>query len=305
MRVCKCGPGDAVLVPEFICRDVLSSIHAVGSTPVFYPVDRSLSTMSLPNSQHCKAVLAVNYFGFAQDLVPFREYCLRTGATLIEDNAHGFLSKDTSGVLLGTRADLGITSIRKTFRLVNGAALYFSGVEYTSLVAEQLEFQNDAAPKGFLLRKVSAQIQRSTKIPTLSLFQFTIRVMRLIATGSRLPKSTQESETELPAPVAPHRSVNELIGSLQPKGEVERRQKLFAEVHNRVKDLDIEVIFSDIHPGVSPYGLAFIGDSDSVDSVRNKLRGLSVEVIHWPDLPDAVNVPEDHFYRNIWVVNFL
>jgi hypothetical protein len=261
--------------------------------------------MSLLNSQQCKAVLAVNYFGFAQDLAPFREYCLRTGATLIEDNAHGFLSKDTSGVLLGTRANLGITSIRKTFRLVNGAALYFSGAEYSGLVAEQLEFQNGAAPKGFLLRKVSAQIQRSTKIPTLSLFQFTIRMMRLIATGSRLPKSTQESETELPTQVAPHRSVNELIESLQPKVEVERRQKLFAEVHKRVKDLDIEVVFSDIHSGVSPYGFAFMGDSDSVNSVRNKLRGLSVEVIHWPDLPDAVDVPEDHFYRNIWVVNFL
>ena len=261
--------------------------------------------MGLLNSQQCKAVLAVNYFGFAQDLVPFREYCLRTGATLIEDNAHGFLSKDTSGVLLGTRAALGITSIRKTFRLINGAALYFSGAEYSGLVAEQLEFQNGATPKGFLLRKVSAQIQRSTKIPTLSLFQFTIRMIRMIATGSRLPKSTQESETELPTHVAPHRSVKELIGSLQPKVEVERRQKLFAEVHKRVKDLDVEVIFSDIHPGVSPYGLAFIGDSDSLSLVRNKLRGLSVEVIHWPDLPDAVNVPEDHFYRNIWVVNFL
>jgi hypothetical protein len=250
-------------------------------------------------------VLAVNYFGFAQDLTPFREYCLRTGATLIEDNAHGFLSKDTSGVLLGTRANLGITSIRKTFRLINGAALYFSGASYAGIASEQLEFQNGAAPKGFHLRKVSAQMQRSTKIPTLSLFQFTIRVMRLLATGSRLPKSAQESETELPTPVAPHHSVKELIRSLQPKVEVERRQKLFAEVHKRVKDLDIEVIFSDIHPGVSPYGFAFIGDSDSVNSVRNKLRGLSVEVIHWPDLPDAVNVPEDHFYRNIWVVNFL
>ena len=261
--------------------------------------------MGLLNSQQCKAVLAVNYFGFAQDLVPFREYCLRTGAALIEDNAHGFLSKDTSGVLLGTRAALGITSIRKTFRLINGAALYFSGAEYSGLVAEQLEFQNGATPKGFLLRKVSAQIQRSTKIPTLSLFQFTIRMIRMIATGSRLPKSTQESETELPTHVAPHRSVKELIGSLRPKVEAERRQKLFAEVHKRVKDLYVEVIFSDIHPGVSPYGLAFIGDSDSLSLVRNKLRGLSVEVIHWPDLPDAVNVPEDHFYRNIWVVNFL
>jgi hypothetical protein len=261
--------------------------------------------MSLLNSQQCKAVLAVNYFGFAQELAPFREYCLRTGATLIEDNAHGFLSKDASGVLLGTRTDLGITSIRKTFRLVNGAALYFSDASYSGLAAEQLEFQNGAAPKGFLFRKVSAQIQRSTKIPTLSLFQFTIRVVRLLATGSRLPKSTQESETELPTPVAPHRSVNELIASLQPKVEVERRQRLFAEVHKRVKDLDIDVIFSDMHPGVSPYGFAFIGDNESVNSVRNKLRGLSVEVIHWPDLPDAVNVPEDHFYRNVWVVNFL
>jgi len=261
--------------------------------------------MSLLNSQQCKAVLAVNYFGFAQDLAPFREYCLRTGATLIEDNAHGFLSKDTSGVLLGTRADLGITSIRKTFRLVNGAALYFSGTRYSGLVSEQVEFQSGSAPKGFVLRKASAQIQRSTKIPSLSLFQFAIRMVRLLATGSRLPKSTQESETELPTPVAPHRSVKELIASLQPKVEVERRQKLFAEVHKQVKALDIELIFSDMHPSVSPYGFAFIGDSDSVNSVRNKLRGLSVEVIHWPDLPDAVNVPEDHFYRNVWVVNFL
>ena len=261
--------------------------------------------MSLLNSQQCKAVLAVNYFGFAQDLAPFHEYCLRTGATLIEDNAHGFLSKDTSGVLLGTRAELGITSIRKTFRLVNGAAMYFSGAEYADSVSDQLDFHNSNAPKGFLLRKASAQIQRSTKIPTLSLFQFTIRMMRLLATGSRLPKSTQESETELPTPVAPHRSVNELIRSLQPKVEIARRQKLFAEVHKRAKDLDIEVIFSDMHLGVSPYGFAFIANNDLVNSVRNKLRGLSVEIIHWPDLPDALNVPKEHFYRNVWVVNFL
>jgi hypothetical protein len=42
-----------------------------------------------------------------------------------------------------------------------------------------------------------------------------------------------------------------------------------------------------------------------VQRVQKKLRGLSVEVIHWPDLPDAVSVADDHFYRNVWVVNFL
>jgi len=249
--------------------------------------------------------MAVNYFGFAQDLSPFREYCSQTGATLIEDNAHGFLSKDTSGILLGTRADLGITSIRKTFRLVNGAALYFSGAEYSDSVSDQLDFHNSDASKGFLLRKVSAQIQRSTKIPTLSLFQFTIRMVRLLTTGSRLPRSTQESETELPAPAAPHQSVSQLINSVNPSTEVSRRQRLFEQVFNRVRGLDIEPIFDHVENGTSPYGFAFIADSNAVHQVRKKLRGLSVEVIHWPDLPDAVQVPEDHYYRNVWVVNFL
>mgnify|MGYP003896109965 FL=1 len=122
-------------------------------------------------------MLAVNYFGFAQDLSPFREYCSTTGATLIEDNAHGFLSKDSAGNLLGTRADLGITSIRKTFRLVNGAALYVSSEELSDLVPNQLDFQKSDAPKGFLLRRLSAKIQRSTRFPALSLFQFTIRIV--------------------------------------------------------------------------------------------------------------------------------
>lgn len=305
LRICKCGPGDLVLIPEFICRDVLSSIHAVGSTPIFYPVDRTLSPTNLLNSQGCKAVLAVNYFGFAQDLTPFREYCVQTGATLIEDNAHGFLSKDSDGNLLGTRTGLGVTSIRKTVRLVNGGALHVSGSENLGLMADQLNFQQSRLPKEFVLRKLSAQIQRSTKVPALSFFQIAIRIVRLVTTGSRLPRSTQESETELPSPVAPHDSVLRLIQSLKPSSEIARRQKLFNKVADRVKDLDIEPIFHQLDSGTSPYGFAFISGHSSVQRVRKKLRGLSVEVIHWPDLPDAVSVADDHFYRNVWVVNFL
>jgi hypothetical protein len=261
--------------------------------------------VDLLKSQRCKAVLAVNYFGFAQDLSPFREYCSTSGATLIEDNAHGFLSKDSAGNLLGTRADLGITSIRKTFRLPNGAALYASSIEYSGLTANQLDFQDSRVPKGFRLRKLSAQIQRSTGIPTLSFFQFAIRIIRLVTTGSRLPRSTQESETELPTPAAPHHSVLQLIKSLNPGIEISRRQRLFKQVLNRVRNLGIEPIFEHIENETSPYGFAFIGNRASVQHVRKQLRGLSVEIIHWPELPDAVQVPEDHYYRNVWVVNFL
>jgi hypothetical protein len=76
-------------------------------------------------------------------------------------------------------------------------------------------------------------------------------------------------------------------------------------VLNRVRNLGIEPIFEHMENETSPYGFAFIADSNAVHRVRKQLRGLSVEIIHWPDLPDAVQVPEDHYYRNVWVVNFL
>jgi hypothetical protein len=129
--------------------------------------------------------------------------------------------------------------------------------------------------------------------------------VRLLTTGSRLPRSTQESETEIPTPAAPHHSVSQLTKSLDPGIEVLRRQKLFNKVLSRVQGLDIEPIFHHLEAGTSPYGFAFIADSNSVQRVRKKLRGLTVEVIHWPDLPDAVRVAENHYYRNVWVVNFL
>ena len=116
LRLSGCGSGDRVLVPEFICRDVLGSIHSLGAEPVFYEVTPTLAPRDLDQAQPAKAVLAVNYFGFPQDLEPFGLYSQRTGAVVIEDNAHGFLSKTEDGQLLGTRTDLGIVSIRKTFR---------------------------------------------------------------------------------------------------------------------------------------------------------------------------------------------
>ena len=65
----------------------------------------------------------IDYFGFSQDSRPFEEYKKKYISIIIEDNAHGFLSKDKHGVLLGTRGDIGLLSNRKTIFLPNGGAL--------------------------------------------------------------------------------------------------------------------------------------------------------------------------------------
>ena len=66
-------PGDNVLVPALICKDVVASIHTVGAHPIFYPVDKSLCPVDLASPPRTTAVIAVNYFGFAQDLAIFHE----------------------------------------------------------------------------------------------------------------------------------------------------------------------------------------------------------------------------------------
>ncbi len=89
-----------------------------------------------------KAVIAVNYFGFPQDLEIFSEYCHKFSVKLIEDNAHGYLSANVDGVLLGNRAPLGITSIRKTIRIPDGARLHVSDPQLSELLPHQLSFND-------------------------------------------------------------------------------------------------------------------------------------------------------------------
>lgn len=305
LRLCDCGPGDVVLLPELICRDVLSSIHSVGATSRFYPVDATLSAQNLESNPPAKVVIAVNYFGFPQDLEPFNEYCSKTGAILIEDNAHGFLSKSPDGKFLGSRAPLGITSIRKTFRLMNGAALHISDSKYVSNLHSQLAYTNERPPLGVRSRITASRIQRSTRIPLLSLLQVSTRIIRKLTTGSWLPVSSVESETSLPMPINPHQSLRNCVQQLRAEKEVLRRRNLFIATDRKLKSIGIGGIFTELTPGVSPYGYAFIANSQQLRSAKRRLRGLSVEVISWPDLPQAIRVDENHFYRNLRVVNFL
>jgi hypothetical protein len=138
-----------------------------------------------------------------------------------------------------------------------------------------------------------------------SLLQFLIRLYRQARTGSKIPLSDPASEKTLPAPTAPHQSLQRLLATLDPERESVRRKDLYIAVGKRLANLPITQVFSTPPNAAVPYGYPIIASEGSIELVRKSLRGLSVEVIHWPDLPGAVHVNEDHMYRNVWVVNFL
>lgn len=302
LRLLRIQPGDAVLMPGYICRDLLAPVHAAGAIPVFYASDRKLCPIDLPEAQNVRAVLAVNYFGFSQDFAPFRSYCTKHNAALIEDNAHGLLSRDAAGALLGERGDLGIFSMRKTLLIPDGGALIVNKPEWRSRLDEQLPCRSRSLPLDYWARNMLSKMQRRTGINVMVMGQKMIRHIRRRRTGNELPLSAPESEHLMPENPAPHCRSLAMLSSLDAAAEISRRRALYNKIHQLLVKEDIDPVFGDLPAGTAPYGYPFYADRKGADKVKKIARGLGLDCIHWPDLPAAVEPTAPAHYRSVWVV---
>ena len=297
--------GDSVLIPALICKDVVAAIHTVGATPSFYNVTEALRPVNFPSSPRTTAVIAVNYFGFAQDLGVFRTFCSEVGATLIEDNAHGYLSADNTGALLGTRASMGVTSIRKTIRIPDGAQLSISDSGLLKLAPAQLPFRHQNLGPRFTLQAIILNVQKIVRLPLLRWSQVATRKLRRISTGTTLPISPPNAEFEKIVVSAPRDSSMRRVTRLNIDKEIKRRRLLYNTISQLVtNDLAIRV-YDSLPEHCSPYGFPFYGDLLTARLVDEKVRHLGVEVISWPDLPESVSTNAPDHYKRLWLVNFL
>jgi hypothetical protein len=292
-------PGDEIGVPEVICRDVLSSLHAVDAIPRFFPVDEDLRPAGCGSANQARAVLMVNYFGFPQRISDFSG--LWPEATLIEDNAHGFLSEDSHGIQLGSRTEVGITSFRKSIRVPNGAFLS-TQTDLDSALHAPMSTERPSA--GFILRSLTANFERKTNLPLQQLSRFAVRSIRKFRTGSALPPSSNISESELPSTKSMSQQTLKKLMALNEEGEIARRRNLFTEFAFAAKSLEVKPVFNALPTGCAPYGFPFFS-SKVPETMMRVARQHHCEVISWPDLPSGVSVPQDHFYRQLYVVNFL
>ena len=297
--------GDSVVVPALICKDVLLPIESLGASVSFYEVDKFLQPIGLTNIDRAKAIIAVNYFGFAQDLTPFVELGRRLNAVIIEDNAHGFLSSDRTGQLLGTRTEVGITSIRKTLRIPNGAALSINNESFQTRAPLQLEPSNDRLGIRFSTTHFASSVQRTTKLPLLRLLQMITRLLRRLATGSILPIYNHERELASVASTPPSQYSLKVIERIAEHREIARRRKLYNKIEKIVGSTNVEPVFNQLPDHCTPYGFPFYAPPVVAKQFSKSCRKFGVEVIHWPDLPDQVSDSAPDFYKNLWLVNFL
>lgn len=300
------GKGDRVLLPAFICRDLLSSIHAISAIPVYYSVDEKLC-LSVPPEElpEAKAVIAVNYFGFSQDLAPFRDYCDRTGAVLIEDNAHGLFSSDEAGQLLGTRGNLGIFSLRKTILMPDGSALVLNKENSSYRLAPQVEFSKSPEPVSLKIKRLLMRLTPLTGTVPLMTFTIIARRVRRLATGHEILPSPPDAEQALPGSPNPCRHLLNYLAAVNVDKEIERRRKRYREVQAILYGMPCRPVFEVLPDKAVPYGYPFYCPENGIAGIRKILRKHALECFRWPELPDEVKPSAPEHYRTIWFVNFL
>jgi len=304
LRTYGVGPGDRVLVPGLICREVIASISLLGATAVFYPVSRDLcAELSADDLGQVKAVIAVNYFGFPQDLGVFRDYCQNTGAALIEDNAHGFLSRDEHGQLLGSRGDAGVFSLRKTIAVPDGGVLVLTGDRGMpkTLVSRKANAGSARYRLKQAFRRMAGRLgpRRTHRVISGT------RQLRCVLAGDGHPAGAQDAEIRIPiGPSASSLFVHPLSVA-EPSVEVHRRRALYELADRITGAIGAVSVFPCLPSNVVPYGFPmFVSQARLVETIAEVER-YGFQISKWPELPTAVATEAPEHYRYLMVLPFL
>lgn len=294
---------DTVLMPAYICRDLLAPLRMKQLKIRWYDLTEDMRPLLKSDKwPDAKVVLAVNYFGFAQDLSPFIEYSKRTGAILIEDNAHGFLSQDRRGAWLGCRANIGIFSLRKTLRMPDGAALF---------VRDKGKGLAQLPPGGkgvYPLERIKAQLRLFPVIGegVFRCMTRLIRAYRNIRYGVSVPCESFNAEDCIPGDPNPWHQINQVLEKYNDAHkESQRRKDAYLLCETFAKSHGINAVFERLDSGCVPYGFAFRSDACGLSLMRGYAQENGFECIQWPDLPAEVKLSAPEYYRDVYLVNFL
>jgi hypothetical protein len=305
LRLAGVQQGRRVLLPEYLCRDLLAPLHLLGALPCWYSVSHNLvPAMSPADWPVADVVLAVNYFGFPQNLAPFQRYAELTGAVVIEDNAHGYLSRDEEGMWLGCRTGLGVFSLRKTLRIPDGGALWLGEAFAARKLPAQVPFDGAGVNPAQLIK---ARLRGLPLVGGLAyrIAAYLARALCKWRTGSDVPAADPASEQFLPALSNPWAGLLSALASNAPQVEIERRRMAYVRCAAVGEQVGAVPVFTALPLHCAPYAYAFRGDAAALASMRRYALRHGFDLVSWPDLPTELVGKGSTHYKDIFMVNFL
>lgn len=305
LEILGCGRGDSVLLPSYICDVAVEPFYELGIKVRFYRVLSNLqpdiADIGRKIDQKTKAILAVNYFGFPQGLAELQGICQEHGIALIEDNAHGLLSRKDSR-LLGTFGDIGFSSIWKVLPVPNGALLLLNNGELARK-AQQLPHLRaardgfrDAGINKYLIGSLLDYAELRCKCPS----QYLRHVYQKVS--SQGERSSYRDYRN--ARVKVSGLSLEIMKRVNPEEVVSKRRENYGFWRDRLGGRPgVTVIFESLPEGVCP--LAFPVMADDAAGLASMMLASGIPANHWPYLPGEIKGNREYAAANLLAEHLL
>ena len=290
LKILGIKSGENVLLPSYICNAVISPFNQLGIEVKFYDIDAELfpdfDSAKKQRDKKTRAFLAVNYFGFPQDMKEIQRFCQNHHLAFIEDNAHGFLSA-LEDRPLGTFGDIGIFSFRKTLPVPNGAALIINNKNLA--IPKDLEGNSNfdalrIAP--FLARN---SIRNLEKLMGFSLTEF---LKKFYPVSTLRDQHYGDEENNLPKYFENYSNFSHAILS---RTDMEKIKQIRKEAYIFWRDYfndhyvdECELLFKNLPLGAVPYIFPILARNRK--QLMEQMLTTGIECFPWPDPPQKAPV---------------
>lgn len=292
-------PGQIIYYPEFICKDFLSPAYNNKLKIKFYKVSENLEA-TLKDIETCSYIVMVNYFGFSANFNNFQRVAEIKNAIIIEDNAHGFLSRDNNNNLLGTRANIGVISIRKIVDFDN-AAILISQKEYEKINVNYSALNNKIEYRykiKFLIKKILFFSPVIFGIIFFKIFNF-------------LKKKNHNSDVNDEFKIPSNNYISKYLLKdmifIDSYKEVTYRRNSFEVILGLAKKYQIKIMLTTLDKNISPYCFPYIkqGTNYNIQKFESEVYSKGYFITKWPSLPSNINFDKtNNWMNNVHIVHF-
>jgi perosamine synthetase len=299
--------GDEILVPAYNCGSEVDALVQAGARVRLYRVSLTgeidIEDLQGRITSASKAIYAIHYFGFPQELSPLADICHTKGLYLIEDCALSSLT-NINGRRIGCTGDVAIYNFPKFLPVPDGGAL----------VVNNPVLKNSSWPlqsPGFfvvlsnLLRLLRQNVLRHMP-------RSTVRLLNSFKPAARSESNTSSGRLGIPQsyyynPAMSNRAWSKTSAWLMHRIDLSevrrcRRQNYSHLVEFLAQSPDLKLPFQELPEGVCPLCLPVI--VPGARQVANRLRLQSVPAIawwagyhrdslNWSDFPEACYLKEN------------
>lgn len=274
-------PDDEVLLPSYLCPDILRPFREAGIATSFYRINRNLSIdfddIERRITKKTKALLVIHYFGYPQPIKEIRRLADKHSLWWIEDSVQSFLSKYDAQPL-GWFGDIGFTSYRKFLPILDGSLVLINNKE----LGDSPEWETNSLNYwlylclrywGMRLKSLYLKTYLAPKPLFLWFFDQAERTL------NRRPKPARMSALS-----------KRLLNRFDFDDIISRRRRNFQYLLNNWPSKTIQPLFQKLPADVCPLGFpVFANNRDYVK--QQSIRRRIYPPIHW-ELPEEVDKDE-------------